>query len=89
MTWNTSLIDGPLTIPTYGLADTETGERPVTGSVPGYSLNLPNYLLTEELRAFQVFPETPAVVFAGQETAFLHFVDEDEAKTWLPEYWDF
>ena len=53
----------------------------------GYHINLPSYLLTEELGQFQVFPETPNVVFAGQETVFLAFENEAQAIEALPEYW--
>jgi len=53
----------------------------------GYHINLPNYLLTEELGQFQVFPETPNVVFAGQETVFLSFENEAQAIAALPQYW--
>ena len=98
MTWNPSLIDGPLTIPTYGPADPETGERPVTGTVAGYHLNVARSLMTPELDLFEVTPEpaTPLVAFAGDApdeagryalTAFLVFADEDAAKAALAGLW--
>ena len=42
MTWNTSLIDGPITVNTYGpeVTDEEGNvSRPVTGTIKGYHLN--------------------------------------------------
>lgn len=98
MTWDPSLIDGPLTIPTYGPADPETGERPVTGTVPGYHLNVARQALSPEHAVYEVTPEprTPIRLFAGDEaneagryslTAFLVFADEDEAKAALPGLW--
>jgi hypothetical protein len=98
MTWNPSLIDGPLTIPTYGPADPETGERPVTGIVPGYHLNVARSLMTPDLDVYEVTPEpiTPLVTFAGDApdeagryalTAFLVFADEAQAVEALPGLW--
>lgn len=96
--WNPSLIDGPIVVPTYGPPDPETGVRPVTGSVPGYHLNLARSLMTPALDVFEVTPEpvTPMVVFAGDApdeagryrlTAFLVFEDEAEAIAALPGLW--
>lgn len=98
MTWNASLTDGPLAIPTFGPADPETAVRPVTGSVPGYHLNLARSLMTPALDVFEVTPEpaTPMVVFAGDApdetgryrlTAFLVFDGEAQARAALPGLW--
>jgi hypothetical protein len=98
MTWNPSLIDGPLTIPTFGPADPETGIRPVTGCVPGYHLNVARGLITPDLDAYMVTPEpvTPLRVCAGDQpdedgryslTAFLVFADEAQAREALPGLW--
>jgi hypothetical protein len=42
MTWNKSLIDGPITINTYGSEVTDADgnvSKPVTGAIKGYHLN--------------------------------------------------
>lgn len=88
MSWNPALIDGPLTIPTYGPPDAE-GVRQVVGTVPGYHLNVAPQCYTEDLESFRVDPDpaTPFRVFAGAPTYFLRFADEDEAREYLPDYW--
>lgn len=86
MTWNASLIDGPITIYTYGQPD-EEGVRPVTGTVPGYHLNIAPEIMTNELEQFRIVPETPSQSFAGAETVFLKFTNEAQAKSNLAQYW--
>lgn len=97
MTWNTSLVDGPITIPIYGPADPVTGIRPVTGVQPGYHINPSRSLVTPEMAQFEVSPPpvTPVQIFSGdtqdesgqwQLTAFLVFADEAEAEAVLSDY---
>lgn len=92
--WDRTCVDGPHVILTFGPADPETGERPVTGEVEGYHLNVVRSRLPAEAATFEVDPEphTPACTFAGDErgadgrfleTAFLRFVDEAEARAVL------
>ena len=98
MSWNPSIVDGPIVIAIYGDPDPVTGERPVTGVEPGYHLNLARSALPAGAAAFEVAPDpaTPARVFAGDElgedgrfrlTAFLRFADEAEAIATLPGFW--
>ena len=90
MTWNPSLIDGPLTIYTYGPPDAE-GVSPVTGTVPGYHLNAAPQVWELELELYLQTPTNPRVVFAGDgspwATQFLKFADEAEAKDVLSDFW--
>lgn len=87
MSWNSSLIDGPLTIYTFGEPDKD-GVRPVNGTVLGYHLNVAPWLVTEEMSEFVQEPSTPAVTFAGGATGFLKFADEAEAQAVIPaDYW--
>ena len=98
MTWNASLIDGPISIPVLGQPDAETGDREFVGSVSGYHLNVSRGIMTPDLGGYEVTPNprTPVCVFAGDEpdefgvyalTAFLSFADEDEAKAALAGLW--
>jgi len=50
MTWNTSLIDGPITINVYGPETTDEDgnvSKPVTGTIKGYHLNAAPNLNTQ------------------------------------------
>jgi hypothetical protein len=91
---NTSLVLGPISVPTYGpeQTDPETGAvyRPVTGYVPGSHWNIARTHLAPSLAPYEVTPDpsTPAVIWAGDErmpngmwrdTAFLLFADDAEA----------
>jgi hypothetical protein len=71
MTWNLSLIDGP--IPIF--------------DVTGYHLNIAPQVYTAELEQYAVTPTVPRRVFAGAETVFLRFADEAEARSVLGAYW--
>jgi hypothetical protein len=96
--WNRSLIDGPITVNEYGEPDAD-GVRAVTGTVPGYHLNLDASVYaslnaedgSNPLDAYRAFPATPQQVFAGDApewvTVFLAFADEEEAKTVLADWW--
>jgi hypothetical protein len=86
MTWNASLIDAPVPIAIYGDPD-EDGQRPVTGYVDGYHLNVAPQVYTAELAPYVVTPTLPRRVFAGAETVFLRFADEAEARSALGAYW--
>jgi len=94
MSWNPSLIDGPIVIPVYGPEETRTDPqfgdypyRPVVGTVDGYHLNVAPEIMTPELEPYRVNPADPAREIAGGETAFLRFKDEAEAKSVLAGYW--
>ena len=66
MSWNPSQIDGPI--------PNDNGE---------YQLNIDPMLMCEELEPYRVpppKPETPSRVWAGQETVFLRFASEAEAR---------
>ena len=71
MSWNSSLIDGPISIP----------------GVTGYHLNIAPHLLTEEVEVYALVPENPQRYFAGGSQAFLKFPDEATAKLLLADYW--
>jgi hypothetical protein len=86
MSWNPSLIDGPLTIYTFGEPDAD-GVREVTGTVPGYHLNVAPWLVTEEAAPYVQEPATPSCTFAGGSTGFLKFPDEATARALLADYW--
>lgn len=86
MSWNRSLLDGPIDVYTYGEPDAD-GVRPVTGTIEGYHLNIAPHLLTEELAVYAVEPENPARIFAGGSQAFLKFPDEATAREMLADYW--
>jgi hypothetical protein len=91
MSWNASQVCGPISIPVYGDPDPETGEAPITGHEPGYHINVAPELATAELEPFRIYPATPAVVWAGDEsvwsTVFLRFDDEAAARAALPGLW--
>ena len=86
MSWNPALIDGPITVYTYGEPDAD-GVRPVTGTIDGYHINVAPHLVTEELAVYAVVPENPARIFAGGSTGWLKFPDEATAKLLLADYW--
>lgn len=89
MSWNPSLIDGPVSIAIYGkpYADVEGFEvRDVVGYIAGYHLNIAPEIAAG-LDAWRVYPTTPQQVFAGAETVFLRFADEAEARSVLGGYW--
>lgn len=71
MSWNPSLIDGPIAI----------------DGVDGYHLNVAPECYTDDLAAFAVTPANPQRVFAGAATVFLRFADEAEARAALPGFW--
>lgn len=82
MSWNTSIVDGPI---------------PIEG-VSGYHLNLAPAAVPAEAVAYLVTPEpfTPARTFAGDvqaqdgtwpATAFLRFPDEATARAVLAGLW--
>ena len=99
MTWNASLIHGPIAIPVLGDPNPETGERELLGHVEGYRLNVAQSVYastvqedgTSPLDAHLETPDTPHQVWAGDEpewsTVFLRFDDEAEAHSKLSEYW--
>jgi hypothetical protein len=81
MTWNASLIDGPITIDAY---DQE--------QVGGYHLNCHPIVNRQTdtgglLDAFVIMPLNPRRIWLGAETMFLKFADEAEAKLHLSDYW--
>ena len=97
MTWNMSVVDGPIDILDLGPPDAD-GVRPVLGVVPGYHLNVARSVVPTSAEAFEVAPDpsTPVRVFAGDErgdqgryrlTAFLIFADQAEAVAALPDLW--
>jgi hypothetical protein len=89
MTWNPSLIDGPVSIAIYGdpITDDEGHTyRPITGYVEGYHLNVAPEVAAG-LDAWRIEPTSPERVFAGAETVFLRFADEAEARSALGAYW--
>ena len=86
MSWNPALIDGPITVYTYGEPDAD-GVRPVTGTIDGYHINVAPHLVTEELAVYAVVPENPARIFAGGSTGWLKFPDEATARALLADYW--
>jgi hypothetical protein len=88
--WNPSLLDGPVTIYTYGPEQTDAEGitfRPVTGTIPGYHLNVAPQVFTPDLTPFRVFPDSPERQFAGADTVFLAFADEAEAREHLGVFW--
>lgn len=84
-------VDGPIPAPIFGEPD-EDGFVQIAGFEPGYRLNVPPELMTDELSAWRVTPAKPLRVFAGDDpanpiaTAFLLFPHEDEARSALPEW---
>lgn len=89
MSWNSSLIDGPIAIAILGkpYPDEDGFEaRDVVGYVAGYYLNIAPEI-AQGLDVWRVYPVTPERVFAGAETVFLKFTDETEARAALGAYW--
>jgi hypothetical protein len=90
MTWNQSLVDGPVPIAIYGepyTTDEGNEDRDVIGYVEGYHLNVSPSVYTEALEPYRATPRNPRRVFAGAETVFLRFEDEAEARSMLGAYW--
>jgi hypothetical protein len=90
MTFNPSLIDGPVPIAIFGdpITDNEGNTHsPVIGYVEGYHLNISPSVYTEALEPYRTTPRNPRRVFAGAETVFLRFEDEAEARSMLGAYW--
>jgi hypothetical protein len=90
MTWNQSLIDGPVPIAIFGdpITDDEGNtHRPVTGYVEGYHLNVSPSVYTDDLAPYRTTPRNPRRVFAGAETIYLRFENEAEARSMLGAYW--
>jgi hypothetical protein len=90
MTWNSALIDGPVSIAIYGDPITEDAGhtyRPVIGYVDGYHVNVAPQVYTAEMEPYAVTPTVPRRVFAGAETVFLRFADEAKARSVLGAYW--
>ena len=88
--WNQSLIDGPVPIAIYGdpITDDEGNtHRPIEGYVEGYHLNVSPQVYTDDLAPYRATPRNPRRVFAGAETVFLKFADEEEARSMLGAYW--
>jgi hypothetical protein len=90
MTFNPSLIDGPVPIAIFGdpITDDEGNtHRPIEGYVEGYHLNVSPQVYTDDLAPYRATPRNPRRVFAGAETVFLRFEDEAEARSMLGAYW--
>jgi hypothetical protein len=90
MTWNQSLLDGPVPIAIFGdpITDDEGNtHRPIEGYVEGYHLNVSPSVYTDDLAPYLMTPTQPRRVFAGAETVFLKFADEEEARSMLADYW--
>jgi hypothetical protein len=90
MTFNPSLIDGPVPIAIFGdpITDDEGNtHRPVIGYVEGYHLNVSPSVYTDALEPYRTTPRNPRRVFAGAETIYLRFEDEAEARSMLADYW--
>jgi hypothetical protein len=88
--FNPSLIDGPVPIAIYGdpITDDEGNTHsPVIGYVDGYHLNIAPQVYTDDLAPYLMTPTQPRRVFAGAETVFLKFADEEEARAMLGAYW--
>jgi hypothetical protein len=90
MTFNPSLIDGPVPIAIFGdpITDDEGNtHRPIEGYDEGYHLNVSPQVYTDDLAPYRATPRNPRRVFAGAETVFLRFEDEAEARSMLGAYW--
>lgn len=88
MTWNLSVIDGPIL--TYEFLGMDEDGNPQFGDqLPAYNLNIAPQVMRPDLEQFRIEPEIPKRVFAGdpQDTAFLTFTDEAEAIAALAAYW--
>jgi len=88
--FNPSLIDGPVPIAIFGdpITDDEGNtHRTIEGYVEGYHLNVSPQVYTDDLAPYLMTPTQPRRVFAGAETVFLKFADEEEARSMLAEYW--
>jgi hypothetical protein len=90
MTFNPSLIDGPVPIAIFGepyTTDEGNEARDVIGYVEGYHLNISPQVYTDDLAPYLMTPTQPRRVFAGAATVFLKFADEEEARSMLGAYW--
>jgi hypothetical protein len=90
MTFNPSLIDGPVPIAIFGepyTTDEGNETRDVIGYVEGYHLNVSPSVYTDALEPYRTTPRNPRRVFAGAETIYLRFEDEAEARAMLGAYW--
>jgi hypothetical protein len=90
MTFNPSLLDGPVPIAIFGdpITDDEGNTyRPIEGYVDGYHLNVSPSVYTDDLAPYRATPRNPRRVFSGAETIYLRFEDEAEARAMLGAYW--
>jgi len=90
MSWNQSLLDGPVPIAIFGdpITDDEGNTyRPIEGYVEGYHINVSPSVYTDDLAPYRTTPRNPRRVFAGAETIYLRFEDEAEARSMLGAYW--
>ena len=77
MSWDTSLVDGPI----------------LSYQSSTYNVNVAPQAMTPELEPFVVEPVYPKRVFAGDDpanrtmTVCLLFADEEEARAHLASYW--
>ena len=88
MSWDTSRIDGP--IPSFTFLGLDEQGQPIFGDpLPAYNLNIAPSVMTPALEPFRIEPQSPKRVFAGdpQDTVFLTFASEAEAREHLAEYW--
>lgn len=92
MSWNASLIDGP--IPAFKFLGLDAEGQPTFGAqLPIYNLNVAPSVMSPELEPFVVEPTHPKRVFAGDDpddrtlTVCLSFASEAEARTYLAAYW--
>lgn len=85
--WNTSVIDGPIPVPTA-----LDGDGSPTAFDPRYHLNLAASVFTEAWAPYRIEPASPARVWAGDdapylETVFLRFADEAAARAVMGDWW--
>jgi hypothetical protein len=88
MTWDASRIDGP--IPTYQFLGLDEDGNPQFGAqTSAYNLNIAPSIYTPDLEPYRIEPTQPKRVFAGapDDTVFLTFTDEAEARAVLAAYW--
>lgn len=91
MSWDQSMIDGPISVPLFG--PEQDGSTPIVGYEPGYHLNICAGLLTPELEPHRVIPSSPVRTWAGDKgptwsTIFLRFDDEAQARaSSLGQHW--
>ena len=88
MSWRADVIDGP--IPSYTFLGLDENGAPIFGAqTSAYNLNIAPSVMTPALEPFRIEPQSPKRVFAGdpQDTVFLTFESEAEAREHLAEYW--